>query len=56
MPRAIAFAGVVVQLLSVPYAAHDGTLREHRAQLEGKIVIDITVPLRPPRVAEVHIH
>ena len=44
-----------VVLLSVPYAAHDATLREHRAQLEGKIVIDITVPLRPPRVTEVHL-
>jgi NADPH-dependent F420 reductase len=44
-----------VVLLSVPYGAHDATLREHRAQLDGKIVIDITVPLKPPKVAEVHL-
>ena len=42
-----------VVLVSVPYSAHEATLREHRAQLEGRVVIDITVPLKPPRVSEV---
>jgi len=44
-----------VILLSVPYAAHRATLLELAPHLEGKILIDITVPLKPPRVAEVHL-
>jgi NADPH-dependent F420 reductase len=53
--NAWAIAEAEVVLLSVPYDAHDATLREHRAGLEGRIVIDITVPLKPPRVSEVHL-
>jgi 8-hydroxy-5-deazaflavin:NADPH oxidoreductase len=44
-----------VVLLSVPYPAHGDLLRTLRPHLEGRIVIDITVPLQPPRVREVHI-
>jgi NADPH-dependent F420 reductase len=44
-----------VALLSVPYAAHASTLAEVRAPLEGKILIDITVPLKPPKVTEVQL-
>jgi NADPH-dependent F420 reductase len=44
-----------IALLSVPYTAHAETLRALKPHLEGKIVIDITVPLRPPRVHEVHL-
>jgi NADPH-dependent F420 reductase len=44
-----------VVLLSVPYAAHEPTLREHQAGLKGRIVIDITVPLKPPKVTEVNL-
>jgi NADPH-dependent F420 reductase len=50
-----AIAEAEVVLLSVPYDAHDATLREHRAALEGRILIDITVPLKPPRVSEVNL-
>jgi NADPH-dependent F420 reductase len=53
--NAWAIAEAEVVLLSVPYAAHDATLQEHKAQLEGRVVIDITVPLKPPRVSEVHL-
>jgi NADPH-dependent F420 reductase len=50
---AIERAEVVV--LCVPYAAHAATLRSLKRHLEGRILIDITVPLRPPRVHEVHL-
>jgi NADPH-dependent F420 reductase len=52
-PTAITAAEVV--LLSVPYAAHAETLRSINTQLDGRILIDITVPLKPPTVAEVHL-
>jgi NADPH-dependent F420 reductase len=48
----VATAAEVV-LLSIPYAAHTETLKELRDALQGKIVIDITVPLVPPKVSQV---
>jgi NADPH-dependent F420 reductase len=53
--NAFAVAEAEVVLLSVPYDAHEATLREHSRGLEGRVVIDITVPLKPPRVSEVHL-
>ncbi len=44
-----------VVLLSVPYAGHTETLRTLKPELAGKVVIDITVPLRPPQVRRVHL-
>lgn len=44
-----------VVVLSVPYAAHAETLRSLAAALAGKIVVDITVPLRPPAVTRVNL-
>jgi 8-hydroxy-5-deazaflavin:NADPH oxidoreductase len=44
-----------VALLAVPYAAHRDTLLELRPTLAGAVLIDITVPLAPPRVREVHL-
>ncbi len=44
-----------VVLLAVPYAAHASTLEALRPALAGKILIDITVPLRPPKVRTVHL-
>jgi NADPH-dependent F420 reductase len=46
-------AGAEVVLLAIPYAAHEATLRELKDALQGKIVIDITVPLVPPKVTQV---
>ncbi len=37
-----------VVVLSVPYSAHASTLRALAQQLEGKVLVDITVPLKPP--------
>jgi NADPH-dependent F420 reductase len=41
--------GAEVVLLSVPYSGHEATCVELRAALAGKVVIDLTVPLKPPR-------
>ena len=46
-------AGVVV--LAVPYAAQVGTAEEVAAALDGKILVDVTVPLQPPRVDRVQL-
>jgi hypothetical protein len=48
-------ADAEVALLSVPYGAHASTLRSVRDALQGRILIDITVPLAPPAFAEVHL-
>jgi NADPH-dependent F420 reductase len=42
-------------LLSVPYSAHSSTISALKSDLAGKIVVDITVPLRPPHVRRVHL-
>lgn len=39
--------------LTVPYAAHASTLESVKDALKGKILIDVTVPLVPPKVATV---
>jgi NADPH-dependent F420 reductase len=39
--------------LAVPYAAHRQTLESVKAALKGKILIDVTVPLVPPKVTRV---
>lgn len=47
-----AAAGDIV-LVTVPFAAQEGTLREIAAHVAGKIVVDTTVPLVPPKVMRV---
>lgn len=47
-------AGSIV-VLTVPYAHQHPTLTEIRPALAGKILIDTTVPLVPPRVARVQL-
>jgi len=44
-----------IVVLSVPYSAHTGTLEELKPALAGKVLIDITVPLQPPKVTSVHL-
>ena len=44
-----------IVVLSVPYAAHAATLAAIREAVQGKIVVDVTVPLVPPRVARVQL-
>jgi 8-hydroxy-5-deazaflavin:NADPH oxidoreductase len=42
-------------VLTVPYCAHAATLTGLRDLLQGKILIDVTVPLKPPKVSHVNI-
>jgi len=44
-----------IVVLTVPYAAHQETLMSIKEQVQGKIFIDVTVPLVPPKVTRVHI-
>ena len=51
--EAAARADVVV--LTVPYTAQRPTVEDVREQLRGKILIDVTVPLVPPKVSQVQL-
>ena len=42
-----------IAVLTVPYIAHQEMLNSVKLQLQGKILIDATVPLVPPRVTRV---
>lgn len=46
-------ASIVV--LSVPYDAHAATLEYVRSALDNKILIDVAVPLQPPKIRTVYI-
>ncbi|MEJ2411031.1 MAG: NADPH-dependent F420 reductase [Novosphingobium sp.] len=47
-------AGNIV-IVTVPFPAQDATLAEIRPFVEGKIVVDTTVPLVPPKVMRVQL-
>ncbi|MDD3799099.1 MAG: NADPH-dependent F420 reductase [Novosphingobium sp.] len=55
MANADAAAAGDIVVLAVPYAGQQALAMEVRAQLEGKILIDVTVPLKPPKVARVQL-
>lgn len=44
-----------IVLVTVPFSAQESTLTEIAARCKGKIVIDATVPLVPPRVMRVQL-
>lgn len=44
-----------IAVVTVPFANHMAILRDVRAALSGKILIDTTVPLVPPKVATVQL-
>ena len=50
-----AATGAEIIVLAVPYAAQQPTALEVRAELAGKILIDVTVPLAPPKVDRVQL-
>ena len=52
--RAAAETAEIV-ILTVPYSAQAATVEAVREQLTGKILVDATVPLRPPKVARVQL-
>ena len=50
---AVALADIVV--LTVPYASQLSTVEGLAGKLEGKILVDVTVPLVPPKVSTVQL-
>lgn len=44
-----------IAILTVPYAAQLSTLRDLKVRLAGKILVDVTVPLIPPKVSKVQL-
>ena len=55
MANAAAAAAADIVVLTVPFASQAATLDEIKAAVAGKIVVDTTVPLMPPRVARVQL-
>ena len=53
--NAQAAAGAEIAVLTVPYASHGAILNAINDAVQGKIVIDATVPLMPPKVRRVHL-
>jgi NADPH-dependent F420 reductase len=50
-PEAAEQADIVV--LTVPYSAHRQTLESVKHALKGKLLVDVTVPLVPPKLSKV---
>ena len=44
-----------IAVLTVPYQAHRATLAGLREELQGKILVDVTVPLKPPQITQVYL-
>lgn len=53
MSNVDAAASADVVVLSVPYAAHKEILESIKDVMQGKILVDVTVPLNPPHVRAV---
>lgn len=52
-PEAAAASDVVI--MTVPFANHEGTLQSVKDAVQGKIFVDATVPLVPPKVMRVQL-
>ena len=55
MGNAEAAAGCDIAVLTVPYSAQRPTLSDLKDALQGKILVDVTVPLVPPKVMRVQL-
>lgn len=53
LAEAAAWAEIV--FVTVPYSAHGDTLAQIREPVQSKIVVDATVPLKPPKVGTVQL-
>lgn len=42
-------------VLTVPYSAHQDTLAGLKDPLQGKVLVDVSVPLQPPKVRQVFV-
>lgn len=52
-PDAAEWGEVIV--LTIPYAVHAEMLNQIRSFVQGKVVVDVTVPLNPPKVSVIKI-
>jgi NADPH-dependent F420 reductase len=50
-----AAANADIVIVTVPFTAQAATLGEIKDAVQGKIVVDVTVPLKPPQVSRVHL-
>lgn len=55
MNNADAAAAADLIVLSVPYSAHKAILESVKEAAQGKILVDLTVPLAPPAIRTVHV-
>ena len=55
MPNSEAAEACQIAVLTVPFAAQIPTVEEVRSSLTGKILVDVTVPLVPPKVLRVQL-
>jgi len=55
MSNEAAAASAELVVITVPYASHASTIESVQSHLEGKILVDVTVPLRPPKVRTVQL-
>jgi 8-hydroxy-5-deazaflavin:NADPH oxidoreductase len=55
MANADAVAGADIVVLTVPYTSQLPTVESFRDKLNGKILVDVTVPLVPPKVSTVQL-
>jgi NADPH-dependent F420 reductase len=55
MANAEAAAAAELIIVTVPFAAQEATLAEIRPHVAGKVVVDTTVPLVPPKVMRVQL-
>ncbi len=53
--NATAAANCDIVVMTVPYANHSSTLETIRENTQGKIFVDVTVPLMPPKVRTVQL-
>ena len=44
-----------IVVMTVPFASHAATIESVKAETQGKIFVDVTVPLVPPRVMRVQL-
>jgi len=48
-----AVAACDIAVITVPFSAHRSTLEDLKDELQGKIVVDVVVPIVPPKVTKV---
>src|SRR5690606_20507538 len=53
--NAAAAASADLVIMTVPFASHEATLESVKQEVQGKIFVDATVPLVPPKVMRVQL-